>query len=177
VIFHATAIAGVWLLEPERHTDERGFLARTYDRDAFVARGLETAIVHCNTSWNRTRGTLRGLHWQVAPFAEAKLVRVTRGAIFDVAVDLRPGSPTRGQHVAVTLTAEQGHQIFIPQGFAHGFQTLQDDTEVFYQLSAAYSGEHARGIRHDDPTLAIPWPEPVTVISARDRALPAFEAG
>jgi dTDP-4-dehydrorhamnose 3,5-epimerase len=174
VIFKATALEGVFVLEPERHEDERGFFARTWDPDELRAHGLDATIAQASVSFNHRRGTLRGLHFQIAPFEEAKLVRVTRGAAFDVVVDARSGSPTRGQHVAVTLTAEEGNQIYIPPGCAHGFQTLADATEVSYLISARYSPEHARGFRFDDPTLAIPWPEPVTVISARDRALPPF---
>ena len=174
MIFKATALEGVFVLEPERHEDERGFFARTWDPDELRAHGLDTEIAQGSVSFNHRRGTLRGLHYQVAPFEEAKLVRVTRGAVFDVVVDVRPGSPTRGQHVAVRLTAEEGNQIYIPPGCAHGFQTLADASEVSYLISARYSPEHARGFRFDDPALAIPWPEPVTVISARDRALPPF---
>ena len=175
MIFTATEIAGVYLLVPERHADGRGSFARTFDREQFAAHGLETAVVQCSTSFNHRRGTLRGLHLQAPPFAEAKLVRVTRGAVFDAVVDVRPGSPTRGRHVAVTLTAAEGNQVYVPPGCAHGFQTLADETEVFYQISAPYSPEHARGYRYDDPVLAIPWPEPVTMISDRDLQLPRFE--
>jgi dTDP-4-dehydrorhamnose 3,5-epimerase len=172
-----TELAGVFVLTQERREDARGFFARTYDRDAFAAAGLVTDITQCSISFNHRRGTIRGLHLQVAPFAEAKLVRVTRGSIHDVVVDVREGSPTRGQHVAVALTAALGNQVYVPPGFAHGFQTLEDETEVFYQISAAYSPEHARGYRFDDPTLAIRWPEPVTVISDRDLRLPRFGEG
>lgn len=174
MIFKATALVGVFVLEPERHEDDRGFFARTWEPDELRAHGLDAAIAQASVSFNHRRGTVRGLHYQVAPFEEAKLVRVTRGAVFDVVVDARPGSPTRGRHVAVTLSAEEGNQIYIPPGCAHGFQTLADATEVSYLISARYSPEHARGFRFDDPALAIPWPEPVTVISARDRSLPPF---
>jgi len=174
VIFHATALHGVFVITPEPHADERGYFARIYDPDELAAHGLDATIAHGSVSFNHRRGTLRGLHYQAPPFEEAKLVRVTRGAVFDVAVDARPGSPTRGRHVAVTLSAEEGNQIYIPTGCAHGFQTLADATEVSYLISARYSPQHARGFRFDDPTLAIPWPEPVTVISARDRELPPF---
>jgi dTDP-4-dehydrorhamnose 3,5-epimerase len=174
VIFKATALAGVFVLEPERHADDRGFFARTYDPEQLRAHGLDATIAQGSVSFNHRRGTMRGLHYQAPPFEEAKLVRVTRGAIFDVVVDARAGSPTRGQHVTVTLTADDGNQIYVPPGCAHGFQTLADATEVSYLISARYSPEHACGFRFDDPTLAIPWPEPVTAISARDRALPPF---
>ena len=174
MIFKATALPGVFVLEPERHEDERGFFARTYDPDELRAHGLDPAVAQASVSFNHRRGTLRGLHYQAAPCEEAKLVRVTRGAVFDVVVDARSGSPTRGRHVAVTLSAEDGNQLYVPAGCAHGFQTLADATEVSYLISAPYSPAHARGFRFDDPTLAIPWPESVTVVSARDRALPAF---
>lgn len=177
MIFVETAIPGVWVLEPERFADERGFFARTFCRDDFAARGLETEVAQCSVSWNRTRGTLRGLHFQAEPAAEVKLVRCTRGAIFDVAVDVRPGSPTRGRHVAVVLAAERGTQLYVPRGFAHGFLTLADDTEVAYQISTPYAPELARGYRWDDPALAIPWPAPPAVISEKDRNLPVFGVG
>jgi dTDP-4-dehydrorhamnose 3,5-epimerase len=169
-----TELPGVFLLDPERHADERGWFVRTYDRDELAAAGLDPGIAQGNLSFNHRRGTLRGLHLQAAPFAEAKLIRVSRGAIFDVVVDVREGSPTRGRHVGVTLTAEAGTQIYVPQGFAHGFQTLEDATEVTYQISAPFSAAHGRGYRYDSPALGIRWPEPVTVISARDRELPPF---
>src|SRR5581483_90009 len=136
--FAETALPGVVVLVPERREDARGFFARTFDRDAFAARGMETAVVQCSVSFNHRRGTVRGLHLQVAPFEEAKLVRVTRGAVHDVVVDVREGSPTRGRHVAVLLAAEEGTQLYVPPGFAHGFQTLEDATEVSYQISAPY---------------------------------------
>jgi dTDP-4-dehydrorhamnose 3,5-epimerase len=174
VIFKETALAGVWVLEPERHRDNRGWFARTFDREAMAARGLETAVAQGATSYNRLRGTVRGLHLQAPPFEECKLVRATRGSVFDVVVDVRAESPTRGRHVAVTLSAEDGNQIYVPAGFAHGFQTLEDDTEVAYLISAPYSAEHARGYRYDDPTFAIPWPHAMTMISDRDLRLPRF---
>jgi dTDP-4-dehydrorhamnose 3,5-epimerase len=175
VIFRETGLAGALVLEPERFADDRGFFARTWCREEFAARGLETAIDQCSVSYNHRRGTVRGLHFQAAPREEAKLVRCTRGALFDAVVDVRPGSPTRGQHFAVVLTAENGLQLFIPKGMAHGFQTLEDGTEVFYQISEPYAPEFARGYRFDDPAFGIPWPLPVTVLSDRDRDLPPFE--
>lgn len=177
MIFRETPLAGAWVLEPERIADERGFFARTWCRRDFEARGLDAAIAQCSVSFNRRRGTLRGLHFQVEPHAEVKLVRVTRGAVWDVIVDLRPGSPTFRQHFAVVLSAEAGNQLYIPKGVAHGFQTLEDATEVSYQISAFYAPEAARGYRWDDPAFAIPWPEPATVMSERDRNLPLFEGG
>lgn len=174
MIFRETPLPGAWVLTPERFEDERGFFARTYCRRDFESRGLDPDIAQCSVSWNHRRGTLRGLHFQTAPHEEVKLVRVTRGAIWDVIVDLRPDSPTFRQHAAVVLSAEGGHQLYIPKGMAHGFQTLADETEVFYQISAFYAPEAARGYRWDDPAFAIPWPEPVTVMSEKDRNLPLF---
>ena len=175
MIFRETPLAGAWILEPERFADERGFFARTYCRRDFAAQGLDPAIAQCSVSWNHRRGTLRGLHLQIAPHEEVKLVRVTRGAVWDVIVDLRPGSPTFRRHFGITLSAESRHELYIPFGMAHGFQTLEDGTEVFYQISELYAPESARGYRWDDPSFAIPWPEPVTVISEKDRNLPLFE--
>jgi len=174
MIFRETPLPGAWVLTPERFEDERGFFARTYCRRDFEARGLDPEIAQCSVSSNHRRGTLRGLHFQIAPHEEVKLVRVTRGAVWDVIVDLRPDSPTFKQHVAVVLSAEEGNQLYIPKGMAHGFQTLEDATEVFYQISAFYAPEAARGYRWDDPAFAIPWPEPVTMMSDKDRSLPLF---
>jgi dTDP-4-dehydrorhamnose 3,5-epimerase len=174
MIFRETPLAGAWVLEPERFADERGFFTRTWCRRDFAERGLDPEIAQCSLSWNQRRGTLRGLHFQAAPHAEVKLVRVSRGAIWDVIVDLRPGSPTLAKHFALVLSAENGLQLYIPQGMAHGFQTLADDTEVSYQISEFYAPESARGYRWDDPSFAIPWPEPVTMISEKDRNLPLF---
>lgn len=174
MIFREIPLPGAWVLTPERFEDERGFFARTYCRRDFEARGLDPEIAQCSVSCNHRRGTLRGLHFQAAPHEEVKLVRVTRGAIWDVIVDVRPDSPTFRQHFAVVLSAEEGNQLYIPKGMAHGFQTLADGTEVFYQISAFYAPEAARGYRWDDPAFAIPWPEPVTVISEKDRNLPLF---
>jgi dTDP-4-dehydrorhamnose 3,5-epimerase len=174
VIFHETALPGAWVIEPERFEDERGFFARTFCREDFAARGLEPAVAQCNVSYNHRRGTLRGMHYQVPPGEEAKLVRCTRGAIFDAVVDLREGSPGLGRFAAVELTAENRLALYVPPGFAHGFQTLTDDCEVFYQMSVPYASELARGFAHDDPAVGIPWPLPVAVISERDRGLPGF---
>lgn len=173
--FEAAPLAGAWLLWPERVLDERGFFARTWCRRELAAHGLDPEIAQCSVSFNHRKGTVRGLHFQIAPHEEVKLVRVTRGALFDVIVDLRPGSPTRGRHASFILSEGEGNQLYIPKGMAHGFQTLEDATEVSYQISAFYAPEAARGIRWDDPTLAIAWPEPVTVISEKDRALPLWE--
>ncbi len=168
--FIATHIPGVVIVEIEPIADERGFFARSFCRDAFKAHGLSGDLVQCNISFNKLRGTLRGMHYQAAPHEEAKLVRVTRGAIHDVALDLRPTSPTFRQHVAVELTADNRRALYIPEGCAHGFQTLADDTEIFYQMSTPYHGPSARGVRHDDPAFNIAWPLPVSAISPKDAA-------
>ncbi|KQT92266.1 dTDP-4-dehydrorhamnose 3,5-epimerase [Marmoricola sp. Leaf446] len=167
-----TAIEGVAIVELERREDDRGFFARTYDRAEFEAAGLEPAVEQCNLSYNHSAGTLRGMHLQVAPHPETKLVRCVRGALVDIIVDLRPDSPTRLQHVAVELTAENRRALFVPAYFAHGFQTLVDDTEAIYQVSGAYTPRAERGLRHDDPDLALPWPMAATVISDKDRSWP-----
>jgi dTDP-4-dehydrorhamnose 3,5-epimerase len=174
MIFRETPLAGAWVLEPERIEDERGFFARTWCARDFAARGLDPTIAQCSLSWNHRRGTLRGLHLQTAPHEEVKLVRVTRGAVWDVIVDLRSGSPTFRKHFSLVLSAENRHELYIPKGMAHGFQTLEDGTEVYYQISEFYAPDSARGYRWDDPAFAIPWPEPVTVISEKDRSLPFF---
>lgn len=175
MIFRDTALPGAYVIEPERHEDERGFFARTWCRREFAARGLNTQVVQCNVSFNRRKGTLRGLHYQVAPHEEAKLVRCTRGAVYDVIVDLRPRSPAFLRWIAVRLGAEDGRMVYVPEGCAHGFQTLEDDTEVFYQMSEFYAPECARGVRWDDPAFGIEWPAVAErVLSARDRTFPDF---
>jgi dTDP-4-dehydrorhamnose 3,5-epimerase len=168
------AIPDVWLVRPERRTDPRGFFARTFCAAEFAAHGLPTTFPQCNISFNAERRTLRGLHWQDDPHPEGKLVRCTRGAIFDVAVDIRPASPTHGRWVGATLSADDADALYIPPGFAHGFQTLQDASEVFYQMSESYVPNMARGLRWNDPTLAIAWPLADPILSERDAALPLF---
>jgi dTDP-4-dehydrorhamnose 3,5-epimerase len=176
VIFRELPLAGAFLIELEPQRDERGLFARTFCEDEFRAHGLEPHVAQCNVSWNARRGTLRGLHYQAEPHAEAKLVRCARGAVFDVIVDLRRDSPSRGRWHAVELDAAGRRMLFVPAGFAQGFQTLADDTEVLYQMSTAYRPELARGIRWDDPTLSIKWPETgERIVSERDRSLPFFE--
>jgi dTDP-4-dehydrorhamnose 3,5-epimerase len=157
-------------LELDRLEDERGFFARSFCQEEFKRQGMKTTIAQCNISWNRKRGTLRGLHYQAAPREEAKVVRCTRGAIWDVIVDLREGSATRLRWFAVNLSAENRHALYIPEGFAHGFQTLADDSEVFYQMSEFYHPELARGVRWNDPMLGIGWPLPDPIVSERDRS-------
>jgi dTDP-4-dehydrorhamnose 3,5-epimerase len=172
VIFRETPISGAFLIELEPHRDERGAFARTFCAREFEAHGLESRVVQCNLSQNESRGTLRGLHAQRTPHAEAKLVRCTRGAIHDVILDLRPGSGSLGKHVGVALRAGDGRMLFVPKGVYHGFLTLADDTEVFYQMSEFYEPRAASGVRWNDPAFAIEWPEPVRVISERDAQYP-----
>ena len=177
MIFVPTPLPGVFVVEPERREDERGFFARTFCAREFAERGLESRVAQCSVSFNPRRATLRGLHYQAAPHAEAKLVRCTRGEIFDVAVDLRPDSPAFRRHLGLILSAEDRRMLYVPAGCAHGFETLTDDCEVFYQISEPHTPEAARGVRWDDPAFAIPWPLPPAVISERDRAYPDFEGG
>ena len=174
MIFTPTALEGAFVIEPEPAADTRGLFARTWCRRELEARGLETAIAQCSTSFNKRKGTLRGMHYQAAPFAETKIVRCTRGSIHDVIIDLRPQSATFTHHVAVVLTAEDRKALYIPVGFAHGFQTLEDDTEVLYQISEFYSPEHSRGVRWDDPAFQIAWPPDDRTMSERDRSYPDF---
>jgi dTDP-4-dehydrorhamnose 3,5-epimerase len=172
LIFRETPLSGAYVIEPEPAGDARGLFARTWCERELAARGLETRIAQCSTSFNPKRGTLRGMHYQIEPFAETKLVRCTRGAIYDVVIDLRRGSPTFHGHFAIVLSADCRKTMYIPKGLAHGFQTLEDDSEIFYQISQFYSAEHARGVRWDDPAFAIRWPDAVRTIADRDRSYP-----
>lgn len=172
--FTETSLRGAFVIELEPHVDARGFFARTFCSSEFQTHGLETEFVQCNLSLSHRRGTLRGLHFQWAPWTEAKLVRCIRGGMHDVIVDLRPGSSTFGQHEALELTAENRLALYVPKGFAHGFQTLFDDTEVFYQMSCQHVPEAAAGLRADDPALGIKWPLPLTLMSDKDRKLPCL---
>lgn len=176
MLFHATPLAGAYLIEAERIEDERGFFARTGDGAEFAAHGLDTNLVQTNLSFNRRSGTLRGLHFQRPPHSECKLVRCVQGRLYDVIVDLRPQSPTFLQWYGAELSADNLCSLFVPKGFAHGFQTLVDATMVFYQMSDAYAPAAAGGLRWDDPALAIDWPLPVSVIAARDAAYPHMPA-
>ena len=169
-----TPIGGVMLVELEPLGDERGFFARSFCAGEFAAAGLDTRVAQCNVSHNARRATLRGMHWQEEPHAEAKLVRCTAGAIHDVVVDIRPGSPTFLRWAAFELTRDNRHALYVPPGVAHGFQTLADDSEVFYQMSVPYAPASARGARWDDPAFAIGWPLPSPIVSARDRGYPDF---
>jgi dTDP-4-dehydrorhamnose 3,5-epimerase len=175
-MFHKTALGGVFIIEPERREDRRGFFARTWCQEEFAGHGLNPHLVQCSVSVNVLRGTLRGMHFQAPPHAEAKLIRCTRGAMWDVALDLRPGSPTFRRHVGAELTAENRLALYIPEGVAHGFQTLEDNTEVLYQMTAAYAPETARGVRFDDPAFGIPWPIPDPIVLERDRNYRSVEA-
>ena len=173
--FIETRLRGALIVEPERLADERGFFALTWSSAEFEERGLNPHLVQCNLSFNARRGTLRGMHYQAAPHAQAKLVRCTAGAVFDCIIDLREGSETFAQWVGVELSAENRTQLYVPEGFAHGFQTLSDGTEVFYQMSSPYVPESARGVRWDDPAFRIVWPEAAElVINERDRTYPDF---
>jgi dTDP-4-dehydrorhamnose 3,5-epimerase len=174
MIFRETPIDGVWVIEPERYEDDRGFFARTWDTLEFTERGLNGRLVQCSVSYNRRRGTLRGLHYQAAPHEEAKLVRCTAGVVFDVAVDLRPGSTTLCNWVGAELSAENRLALYVPEGCAHGFLTLANDSEVSYQMSEFHAPEAARGVRFDDSAFAIDWPEEIAVVSERDRLYPDF---
>lgn len=170
--FHEVGLQGAYLIEPELLADSRGWFARTFCGDAFVARGLDARVAQCSLSFNSAVGTLRGIHIQAAPLVEAKLVRVQRGAIWDVIVDLRRDSPTFSRWVNSELSAENGRAFYVPQGFGHAFITLARDTEVFYQMSVPHVPQLAGGIRWNDPTIGIAWPMEPTVISDKDRALP-----
>jgi dTDP-4-dehydrorhamnose 3,5-epimerase len=172
MILEPLTLAKAFLVKPNRLEDDRGFFARTWCAREFAEHGLEPALSQCSISFNKGRGTLRGLHYQASPYAEAKLVRCTRGAIFDVIVDLRPASATYLRHCAVTLTADNRDAIYVPKGCAHGFLTLEDESEVLYQMSSDYVPTAARGVRWDDPAFGIAWPTAPDVIADRDRTWP-----
>jgi dTDP-4-dehydrorhamnose 3,5-epimerase len=176
VIFIEIKLKGAYIIEPEKLEDERGFFARSWCEREFAAHNLNPRTVQCNISFNSKKGTLRGMHYQTAPHAEAKLVRCTRGAIYDVIIDLRPKSPTFKQHVAEVLTVDDHKMLYIPEGFAHGFQTLEDNTDVFYQISEFHAPECARGVRWNDPAFAIEWPISEPIMLKRDRNYPDFVA-
>ena len=177
MIFEETPIPDVWVVALERHVDERGFFARTWDKNEFAERGLNANLVQCSVSYNTLRGTLRGLHYQAAPHAEAKLVRCTAGAVYDVAVDLRADSPAFKRWFGVELSAENRRALYIGEGCAHGFLTLTNGAEVFYQMSEFWAPDAARGVRFDDPAFGIVWPDEIVVVNERDRAYPDFEDG
>lgn len=174
--FVQTPLNGAWVIDLDLLGDERGWFARTFDAEEFAARGLKADVVQCNASFNARRGTLRGMHYQAEPHGESKLVRCVRGAVFDVAVDLRAGSPTLCGWHGVELSAENRLAFYIPPGLAHGFQTLSDDAEVLYQMGHPYVPEAARGVRWDDPAFAIEWPDVdgPRIVSERDSAYPDY---
>jgi dTDP-4-dehydrorhamnose 3,5-epimerase len=174
VIFSEIRLKGAFIIEPEKLEDQRGFFARTWCAREFQAHGLNPRLAQCNISFNPRKGTLRGMHYQAPPFPETKLVRCTMGAIYDVIIDLRPDSPTFKHWIAVELTQDNRRMLYVPEGFAHGFQTLQDNTEVFYQMSECYVPECARGVRWNDPSFAIQWPTDQPFISHRDQHYPDF---
>ena len=173
--FTPTKLAGVWLVDLDRRADERGWFARTWCAEEFAQHGLNANLAQCSLSYNLRCGTLRGMHYQGAPHAETKLVRCVRGAMFDVALDLRPDSPTFREWVGVELTAENGRALFVAEGCAHGFQTLADHTEVLYQIAGVYHPDSARGVRWNDPGFAIEWLNPeLAILSNRDASYPNY---
>jgi dTDP-4-dehydrorhamnose 3,5-epimerase len=174
MIFKESPLQGAYLIDLEEHRDERGFFARSWCAREFENHGLNPRIAQCNISFNARKGTLRGMHYQIKPFEEAKLVRCTRGALHDVIVDLRCGSASYRRHWGALLTPDNGAMLYVPEGFAHGFLTLEDRTEVHYQISEFYAPDHARGFRWDDPAFGIVWPGVPEVISGRDRSYPDF---
>ncbi len=173
--FRESKIRGVFEIDIEAKSDDRGFFARTWCQKEFEAHGLSSSLVQCSLSYNVRKGTLRGIHYQIAPFAEAKLVRCASGAIYDVVLDLRPDSRTYKDWISVVLTAENRKAVYVPEGCAHGFLTLEENSEVFYQISQFYNAESARGVRWDDPAFQIMWPHSVQVISEADRSYADFE--
>jgi dTDP-4-dehydrorhamnose 3,5-epimerase len=175
MIFNETALKGAFVLELEPRRDDRGFFARTFCEREFAAHGLNTTVAQANLSFNFARGSVRGLHFQYPPAAEAKLVRCTRGALLDVIVDLRPESPTYLQHLSVELSAENRRSLYIPERFAHGYQSLEDDTETMYQVGQFYTPESEGGLAFDDPRLAIDWPLPISNLSPRDQRWPRLD--
>lgn len=172
--FHETKLPGAFVIELDPRRDERGFFARCFSQEEFAGYGLARSFVECNVSYSRRRGTLRGLHYQAAPHQQAKLVRCTAGVIWDAIVDLRPGSPCHLSSFSVELSAENRRMLYVPRGFGHGFQTLTDDAEVFYQMTYRHVPDAERGFRWNDPRIAIAWPLEVTAMSERDQGLPCF---
>ena len=175
MIVDALSIADAYVVRPEAHTDERGAFAHTFCANEFAAAGLETDVRQCSMSFNTHKHTLRGMHYQVAPDEEAKLVRCTQGAAHHVILDLRPGSASRGKWTTVELNSDNRHQLYVPRGVAHGFITLRDATEIFYQISADFAPDSARGVRWDDPQFGIEWPHHPAIISERDASWPDFK--
>ena len=175
MIFTETNLPGAYIVDLKRLEDERGFFARSWCQREFIEHDLDPCVVQCNISYNHSRGTMRGMHYQSPPYAEAKLVRCTRGAIYDVILDLRRGSQTFLQWLSVELTAENRRALYVPKGFAHGFLTLENDSEIFYQMSEFYVPESSGSLRWNDPLVGIEWPFQPRVISQKDEALPDFD--
>jgi dTDP-4-dehydrorhamnose 3,5-epimerase len=174
MIFAKTKLPGAFVIDLARHEDDRGFFARSWCRQEFEEQGLNPRLVQCNVSYNKRRGTLRGMHYQAQPYEEAKVVRCTRGAVYDVIIDLRADSATYLRWEGVELSAENRRMIYVPEGCAHGFQTLEDGVEIFYQMTEAYHPEYARGVRWNDPAFQIRWPDDAPIISERDSSYPDF---
>lgn len=175
MIFTETKLKGAFIIDLELREDNRGAFARTFCAKEFEAHGLKPTVAQCNLSYNYKAGTLRGMHYQIAPACETKLVRCTKGAIYDVIIDMRPDSPTYLQHIGVELTEENHRALYVPEMFAHGYQALTDGAEVAYQVGEFYTPGYERGLRYNDPVFGIEWPMPVTVISDKDAAWPLFE--
>ena len=175
MIFHDTGVCNAWIVEPERFDDDRGFFARISDREEFAAHGMAPEVVQANLSYSSQAGTVRGMHWTIPPAAESKYIRVVRGSVLDVIIDLRPWSSTYLERVEVELSADNRLAIYVPPGFAHGHQTLTDDSEMLYFMGAPYTPGLERGAPHDDATLGHPWPLPVAVMSDKDRSWPTFD--
>ena len=174
MIFHELELSGAFLIVPEIREDERGLFARVWCHREFSENGLNPEIVQCSVSLNTEKGTLRGMHYQASPYQESKLIRCTRGRIFDVIIDIRANSQTFKQSIGIELSSEKRNMLYAPEGFAHGFLTLEDNTEVFYQMSQYYQPDAARGVRWNDPAFSIRWPEPVRIIKERDKNYPDF---
>lgn len=175
MIFTETELAGAYIIDVDKKADNRGFFARSFCAKEFEGVGLKPTVAQVNLCFNPTKGTLRGMHYQVPPATETKLVRCTRGAIYDVIVDLRPDSPTYLQHVGVELTADNHRSLYVPEMFGHGYQTLTEDAELVYIVSEFYTPGCERGLRHDDPALSIEWPLPISLISEKDSSWPLLE--
>jgi dTDP-4-dehydrorhamnose 3,5-epimerase len=175
MIFTKTKLDGVFIIEPEKIEDERGFFARVWDQEVFEERKLDPKLVQCNISFNKKRGTIRGMHYQISPYGEAKLVRCTKGSAFEVMIDLRPNSKSFKKWLSVEISSENYKMLYVPEGFALGFQTLEDNTELHYQMSQKYMPKSARGIRWDDKTFKISWPLKPTVISKKDSSYSTFK--
>jgi dTDP-4-dehydrorhamnose 3,5-epimerase len=174
MIFTETKLAGAYIVDLEPRADERGFFARAFCGNEFGAHAMKTTVAQANMSFNAKKGTLRGMHYQIPPAAETKFIRCVRGGIYDVIIDMRPASPTFMQHIGVELTADNRRALYIPEMFAHGFQTLSDDTEVLYLVGEFYTPGYERGLRYDDPAFNLEWPLPVSVISEKDANLPLY---